>query len=88
MRFVDTEWSIYKGDGIAFEEVLFPVRGHIRVCRELSVAGHVDAMKGDFAVLRVAKGRTVNADAYGSHSEGCWHGLVLVCIILLVKVCI
>jgi hypothetical protein len=36
---------------------------------ELGIAGYIDAMEGDLAVLRVAKGRTVNADAYGSHVE-------------------
>jgi hypothetical protein len=39
------------------------------VCWELGVAGYVDAMEGDFAVLRVAEGRTVDADAYGTHVE-------------------
>jgi len=69
MRFIDTEWPIHKRDSIALEEILFPVRGHIRVCWQLGVAGYVDAMEGDFAVLRVAEGRTVDADAYGSHVE-------------------
>jgi hypothetical protein len=47
------------------------MRWDIGVRRKLAVAGYVDAVELDFAVLGVAKGLAVDADAYGSH-VGWW----------------
>ena len=40
------------------------------MCRKLAVAGYVDAVKLDLAVFGVAKGLTVDTDAYGRHFGG------------------
>ena len=40
------------------------------MCRKLAVAGYVDAVELDLAVFGVAKGLTVDTDAYGRHVGG------------------
>ena len=76
MCLLNTERSIHERDSVAFKEVLFPVRGDVGMRRELAIAGNVDSVKGDLAVLRVAEGRTVYADAYGSHDDVVWQDVL------------
>ena len=59
--------AIHERDIVTDEEVLAFLRWNGWVGGILGVAGDVDAVEGDFAVLRVAKGCTGDAEAMGCH---------------------
>ena len=64
------EGAVDEGGGVGVEEAGGFVRGDGGVGGVFGVAGEVDAVEGHFAVLRVAKGGAVDAEAEGGH--GWW----------------
>lgn len=82
------EGAINEGGRVGVKEVIFDMGWNIRMGGEFGVAGEVEAVEVDLAVVRVAEGGAVDAEAQGGHglSRMGWGGLdvrLLYCILAL-----
>lgn len=57
------EWASDKGDIVTVEEVVGNVGWLVRHGRKLCICSSVDTMQSDLAVVLVAKGAAINAEA-------------------------
>lgn len=67
MRLVLVEWSAYKRYVIAVKEIVLNMCRKVRLARELSITGDIDAAKGDFSIVFVSQSRPINVKYGGSH---------------------